>query len=639
MTRRRRLADAQCAICMDALFDHLDDLDETMAIATAACGHVFHETCLLSWFRTQAQAYVAREREWNPRAQLSDAPAECPTCRAECFANDDTGEPAVYRLYINFGDDGMPAGPSSGTGAGSSPVRPTQTQTQTQTQANRKGKGRADQEVLALARRAKALVRDVEGYGPESMENDVKRAIGRVSSLVEDSLSSKAAAGFKTYVISLRTALDALCARLEMSPLVATLHADLALARSDVESARILLADTNRKLLGERARAAKADDEAARALREAKRAGKERDTMEKNYQLERQRARALQKGREEERALAAKTVDDAKAALHAEKKKVESLEDTLRQRAKQIRVFQSKAESRTQLHARIAALEAEVALLRAHTGQPTDPIDSIPSRAHDGPDADVSGNASIEAIDPPAGSYARMHAAADDADESLVVDRSYDLSLGFADTSVPPRSRTAREITFNARGPVNPSRSKWFAARAPPPSLVPGPAFSEPDLVPSSPARPARPRFTSSSPATICSSPDSTPSSLGMTRASRQGKRAQRAPAPASPRPSKSPRRDSDSDVVDVSSSPLLSPMASLRSQSGPHAGRPPTSAQRPQRPPTLGDAGRRLNLGMRAGPDVLRARKSGAEALGLVDRTGRPRAGVVSGPKVKRRL
>ncbi len=46
-----------------------------------------------------------------------------PTCRAECFADAETGRPIIHRLFINFdNEDGAGAGPSSSV-AGSSPIK------------------------------------------------------------------------------------------------------------------------------------------------------------------------------------------------------------------------------------------------------------------------------------------------------------------------------------------------------------------------------------------------------------------------------------------------------------------------------------------------------------------------------------
>lgn len=70
---------------------------------------MFHEKCLLEWFKSQADAYIATAREYRGDSVTeADAPAECPQCRAECFADED-GRPAIHRLFINWGEEDAPA--------------------------------------------------------------------------------------------------------------------------------------------------------------------------------------------------------------------------------------------------------------------------------------------------------------------------------------------------------------------------------------------------------------------------------------------------------------------------------------------------------------------------------------------------
>lgn len=148
---------------------------------------MFHEPCLLEWFKSQSQAYLAAAREAGIPGRhgsptLSDAPVECPSCRAECFADPVTGNPIIYRLYITF--DGR----SSSVQPASSPLR-----REVDQQAKRR-----EEEALGLARRAKALTEEVNGLGAESMEEEMGGLIKKTEGLVKDlELSAKAASGIK----------------------------------------------------------------------------------------------------------------------------------------------------------------------------------------------------------------------------------------------------------------------------------------------------------------------------------------------------------------------------------------------------------------------------------------------------------
>lgn len=150
---------------------------------------MFHEPCLLEWFKTQSQAYLAAAREAGVPGRhgsptLSDAPVECPSCRAECFADPETGNPIIHRLYITF--DGR----SSSVQPASSPLR---------RDIDRQAK-RREEEALSLAKRAKMLTEEVAGLGAESKEEEMEGMIKRTEGLVKDlELSAKAASGIKVY--------------------------------------------------------------------------------------------------------------------------------------------------------------------------------------------------------------------------------------------------------------------------------------------------------------------------------------------------------------------------------------------------------------------------------------------------------
>jgi hypothetical protein len=215
-------------------------------------GHVFHEKCLLEWFRTQSAQYLAAAREQGIRFRgdsptLSDAPCECPTCRTECFADPETGEPIIHRLFINFeGGDGGGSGSGPGSGAGSS------SQAGPGSSPSRRawgGKGK-EKEVLGLARRARNLGEEVNGLRAESAEEDVEGMLRRAEGLRDDAVSSKALDGVKVgtgvsrsggdtadtlqkYLAGLTSAINTLRASLETHPLVPTLHHRLAEAQRE----------------------------------------------------------------------------------------------------------------------------------------------------------------------------------------------------------------------------------------------------------------------------------------------------------------------------------------------------------------------------------------------------------------------
>lgn len=119
-------------------------------------------------------------------ASLADSPAECPECRTECFADPESGEPAVHRLYINFtaADGNM-----SFTQAPSSQHPPSSPSTARWRSA--------DKDVMSLARRARGLANELDALSAESVEDDVRGTLRRAEGLRVDAVSAKAAEGFK----------------------------------------------------------------------------------------------------------------------------------------------------------------------------------------------------------------------------------------------------------------------------------------------------------------------------------------------------------------------------------------------------------------------------------------------------------
>ncbi|GMK55848.1 hypothetical protein CspeluHIS016_0209040 [Cutaneotrichosporon spelunceum] len=348
-----KLEDAQCSICIDNLFDSRDDLDEVLPIATPDCGHVFHERCLFAWFTSQADAYIAQMGDQGASVTVAEAPAECPECRSECYADPETGEPAIHRLYINFTADGRSM----------SQVQLSQHIPSSPSMRCRS----ADKAVLGMARRARGVAAELDAAGAESNEDDVHGALRRAESLRVDVVSSKAAEGFKKYLKSLTTALNNLHDRLEEHPLIRTLEgrvctlegqlaaAEREYARGTLEQKRLMKTELEHAILKERG---KAEKDVARAT-------KDRDTMQREVERSKialQRARAAAGEREAD--LQAK-LDEAQRRAAMEVEVRAELKKDLADRTKTLKWWQAKAERRGELKGKLNKLRAENEALRA----------------------------------------------------------------------------------------------------------------------------------------------------------------------------------------------------------------------------------------------------------------------------------
>ncbi|WVO22412.1 uncharacterized protein IAS62_003742 [Cryptococcus decagattii] len=342
----RRLEDASCAICIDSLFNKRDDLDDIIPIATCECGHVFHEPCLLEWFKSQSQAYLTAAREAGIPGRhgsptLSDAPVECPSCRAECFADPVTGNPIIYRLYITF--DGR----SSSVQPASSPLR-----REVDQQAKRR-----EEEALGFARRAKALTEEVNGLGAESMEEEMGGLIKKTEGLVKDlELSAKAASGIKTYVGGLIVAVNKLRSVLEDHPVIHALQGRIFQLESTLKETNAEM----KTIIPNEIRKAK-EAEQAKADKKIKRIMDELEVIQRELEKEKVARRAGKKEMDER----AKENEKKMLNLEREAKEKEDLQATLRERTKMLKMYQSKADSRKELKAKVQRLEAENARLQA----------------------------------------------------------------------------------------------------------------------------------------------------------------------------------------------------------------------------------------------------------------------------------
>lgn len=129
----------------------------------------------------QGEQYLANAREHRLEREaspsLSEAPVCCPTCRVECYANPETGDPILLRLFLNFDDRHDDSGSSM---IGSSPV-----QARTESRAE-------NEELFAIARKAKALTADVKSLNARASVAEVETACTRGLALKEDATKTKA---------------------------------------------------------------------------------------------------------------------------------------------------------------------------------------------------------------------------------------------------------------------------------------------------------------------------------------------------------------------------------------------------------------------------------------------------------------
>ena len=116
---------------------------------------------------------MANAHEHHIELAEADTLAECPQCRAECFADPETGEATIHRLYINFDEGGTKNPPSS------SPA-----------------KGRRDAEVFATAKKAKVVLQTLELADTARHVNTSRQSVQKAEEVAKE-LGDKAIQGLK----------------------------------------------------------------------------------------------------------------------------------------------------------------------------------------------------------------------------------------------------------------------------------------------------------------------------------------------------------------------------------------------------------------------------------------------------------
>ncbi|WWC64017.1 uncharacterized protein I303_106623 [Kwoniella dejecticola CBS 10117] len=344
---RTRLEDVTCAICYDSLFNKRDDLRDLVPIATCDCGHVFHEPCLLEWFRTQSDQYLTAAREQGIDGRfgsptLSDAPAECPTCRAECFADPETGQPSIHRLFIDF-DSALDASVSQ---IGSSPLSD---------KIDRKGKGKQkEEEVLNLARRAKGIREEARGLSADSEEADMEGMLRRGEGLVSDLVGMQVLDTVRSYIEGLTKEIKSLRRNLQNNPLIPNLNEQVLKLQDQLAT----LDRQSRQMIQREKKKAK-DEEEARWKPKIKQAEEERDLIKRAYEKEKVLRRNGIRSMEERVADSERRLEEVSRQLGKEKEDRLALQATLQERTQQLKLSTKRVEDRKDLKRQLAALQAE----------------------------------------------------------------------------------------------------------------------------------------------------------------------------------------------------------------------------------------------------------------------------------------
>ncbi|WWC73079.1 uncharacterized protein I206_107044 [Kwoniella pini CBS 10737] len=421
---RSRLEDVTCAICYDSLFNKRDDLRDLIPIATCDCGHVFHEPCLLEWFRTQSEQYLAAAREQGIDGRfgsptLSDAPAECPSCRAECFADPETGQPSIHRLFIDF-DNIFDNNNNSIIGSSPPPS----------SKMDKKGKGNAkEEEFLNLARRAKGIREEVKGLNAESTEEHMEGMIRRGENLVMDLIGIQVLDTVKNYIEGLTKEIKTLRKTLESNPLNPGLRERISTLRDQI----INLERQSRLSLQREVRKVK-DEEQARCERKVKRAEEERDLLQRAYEKEKVSRKTGMRSMEERVVDLERRLEEMSEQLKKEKEDRVALQATLQERTQQLKLSTKRVEDRKDLKRQLSVLQKEndklITRIQSH-------------QLVDKPEIEKEDN-SVQEISrsrfPRLASSPSIHAKVEE-DESLQIDMpAYDDSFVSPDRLLPART-------------------------------------------------------------------------------------------------------------------------------------------------------------------------------------------------------
>lgn len=236
------------------------------------------------WFKSQATAYVNMMRDrGDDDASPLEAPAECPECRTECFADELTGNPLLHRLFINFGDDS--AGPSSSAPPQSTPAR---------------RRSQQSTAVLGAARIARTLAREFDDFSADTMEVDVEGARRRTEQLRNDANElSKNVDGLRTYIHKLTGALDQFGLRLRGHPLIPTLLSQCVAHERTNAELQGTIEDLERRHLPRLIKQA-VEEQRTKTKASIAKIEKERDSIKREYEKEKVK-RGNQKRAMEER--------------------------------------------------------------------------------------------------------------------------------------------------------------------------------------------------------------------------------------------------------------------------------------------------------------------------------------------------
>ncbi|WWC91195.1 uncharacterized protein L201_006137 [Kwoniella dendrophila CBS 6074] len=367
---KNHLEHITCPICMDSLFTRKDEFGDKIPIATSECGHVFHEPCILEWFKAQAERYLASAREQGMNGRyasptISDAPAICPSCRTECFANPETGQPMLYRLFIDLDSNSQNDNSSM---IGSSPILSSRTIRKSNEEEQR------EKEVLNLARRAKNLTEEVKSLNADSIDEDMDGMTRRSETLVNDMVNVKTLTTVKTHIDNLKTEIFRLHSTLTSHPLIPTLREQVAERDEQLKE----LHDHYHRTIRRETKRIK-EEEQAKCEVKVRKALDDKTTILREYEVEKVKRKTGFRNYEDKVADLKRRLAQSIEQLEKEKEDRKSKEATLHDRNKQLKLQQKRLEDRKLLQDQVTLLQAENDRLKSSRDQSSSFRDSAVS--------------------------------------------------------------------------------------------------------------------------------------------------------------------------------------------------------------------------------------------------------------------